>query len=266
MRTYDEMGAGEVKPHAPHPAEHESSTDLPPVVASRAAQPDAMLHLQQTAGNAAVVQLLAEERRDDGRDDAGRSPVLDVVGRGGGQALDPATRTTMEAGLGADFGDVRVHTDGDAATSAKAVQANAYTVGNDVVFQSGLYQPDTASGQRMLAHELTHVVQQRSGPVDGSPTEGGIAVSHPSDRFEQAAEANAERFVSSGSAPTTAAPAAAPAAAVQRSAGEQDDTAVQGLFVQREAAEEEKDEEAPVQGAFVQREDEEGKEEEPVTG
>jgi hypothetical protein len=75
----------------------------------------------------------------------------------------------MESRLDADFSDVRVHTDGKATDSARSVQAYAYTVGNDVVFQSDKYAPGSDSGQRMLAHELTHVVQQRSGPVAGTP-------------------------------------------------------------------------------------------------
>jgi hypothetical protein len=258
MKTYDENGVAEVRSPAAHRAEHESPAKLPLVV-SRHAEPDAVLDLQRMAGNAAVVQLLADDRQDEGRQaQDSRSPVLDVVGRGGGQPLDPATKTSMESGLGADFSDVRVHTDGAAASSAAAVQAHAYTVGHEVVFQSGQYQPETSTGQRMLAHELTHVVQQRSGPVDGSPAGGGISLSDPSDRFEQAAEDNASRFVSSEPSPTAAPTSGGSGpSAVQRSGDGDDDQAVQGLFVQR--AEEGEQEEEPVQGSFVQREGEEDK-------
>jgi hypothetical protein len=220
-----------------------------------------VLDLQRSAGNAAVVQLLAE---DDGAE-RDRSPVLDVVAGGGGQPLDQSTRTAMEHGLGADFRDVRVHVDGHAAATAQAVQAHAYTVGNDVVFQSGRYQPDTPAGQRMLAHELTHVIQQRSGPVDGTPTGGGISVSHPSDPFEQAAESSADRFMASGGMDTHAGPEAATpvAASVQRTDADEG-TAVEGLFVQRADEEEEE----TMQGAFVQRTpaEEEEEREEPVAG
>jgi hypothetical protein len=142
-----------------------------------------LLHLQRTAGNAGVVQLLEDDRE--------RSPVLDVVGRGGGAALDDTTREAMESRLGADFGDVRVHTDAAASQSAESVGANAYTVGSDIVFRSGRFDPGSPSGQRTLAHELTHVVQQRQGPVDGSAAPGGIRLSDPGDRFERAAEATA---------------------------------------------------------------------------
>jgi hypothetical protein len=67
-----------------------------------------------------------------------------------------------------DFGDVRIHTDGKAAESARLINAQAFTVGNHIVFDTGEYAPHTASGQRLLAHELAHVVQQRSSRMGGS--------------------------------------------------------------------------------------------------
>jgi len=139
MRTYDDMSLGDVRGRPGHQTDYDSSPTPGAPVTSRLADANAVLDLQQSAGNAAVVQLLGDESQPE---DA-RSPVLNVVGRGGGEPLDQATRTTMEAGLGADFRDVRVHTDGAASSSAQAVQAAAYTVGTDVVFQSGQYQPET---------------------------------------------------------------------------------------------------------------------------
>ena len=153
--------------------------------------PSSVMHLQKTAGNEAVASAIEEQEA---------SPVMDVVGSGGGAPLDKDTRGFMESRLGADFGDVRVHTDSKASDSAKSVQAHAYTVGSDVVFQSGKYDPGSDSGKRMLAHELTHVVQQRSGPVDGTEAAGGIKVSDPSDRFERAAEGSADRVMAGDSA------------------------------------------------------------------
>jgi len=77
-----------------------------------------------------------------------------------GQHLDRSTRSIMESMLGHDFSHVRVHTDVNASKSAEAVDALAYTVGSDVVFGESEYRPETASGKRLLAHELTHVIQQ----------------------------------------------------------------------------------------------------------
>jgi hypothetical protein len=94
----------------------------------------------------------------------------------------------MEASFGQDFSRVRIHTGPQAAASARSVQARAYTVGNDIVFGAGGPALDSPAGQRSLAHELAHVVQQRSGPVDGTPGPGGTLISDPSDRFEVQAE------------------------------------------------------------------------------
>lgn len=225
-----------------------------------------MLGLQRAVGNSGVTAMVEEEK----------SPVHGVIS-GGGRAMEPEVRGEMEGRLGHDFSDVRVHDDSAAHDSAKAVNAHAYTVGSNVVFQRDKYDPGSDAGKTMLAHELTHVVQQRSGPVEGTSAPGGIKVSDPSDRFEREASANAER-VMAGPAPTTAAVVpgvqrvAAGDADVQRH--EEDDAGVQraevgGSEVQRaevgDAAvqregEEEKEEE--VQGAFVQREEEEAQEEE----
>jgi len=85
--------------------------------------------------------------------------------RGGGQALPEAAREFFEPRFGHDFSQVRLHTDMQAAESVQAVNARAFTVGPDIAFGSGQYAPETTEGRRLLAHELTHVVQQASGAV-----------------------------------------------------------------------------------------------------
>jgi len=85
-----------------------------------------------------------------------------IIGRpnGAGQALDRTTREFFSTRFGYDFANVRVHADTEAAQSARALNALAYTVGRDVVFGAGQYAPETRAGKQLLAHELTHVVQQ----------------------------------------------------------------------------------------------------------
>lgn len=205
-----------------------------------------ILGLQRAVGNAGVGALLDSEPQQD------LSPVHDVVNSGGGSPLAPDVREEMQGRLGHDFSDVRVHTDSAAHDSAKAVNAHAYTVGSNVVFQRDVYDPGSQQGRTTLAHELTHVIQQRSGPVDGTSAPGGIKVSDPSDRFEREASANADR-VMAGPAPVQALGVSAPA--VQREEAPEEEE-VQGLFVQRE----EEPEEEEVQGLFVQREDEDEEE------
>ena len=202
-----------------------------------------LLRLQRAAGNAATAATMAEER----------SPVLDVVSSGGGQALDAPLRSEMESRLGSDFGDVRVHTGDAAHASAKSVGAHAYTVGSNVVFQRDAYDPSSTAGKTTLAHELTHVVQQRSGPVEGTPSGGGVSISDPSDRFEREAAANAERVMSAPAPGLVAAPVTSAAPAVQREA-----TGVEAPSVQREGAEEE--EVQTLRDTSVQRDGEEEEE------
>jgi hypothetical protein len=147
-----------------------------------------LTQLQRAAGNVAVVMRMQMEEE--------RSPVLDVVNSGGGSPLDTATRTDMESRFGQDFGDVRVHTGGAAHESAQAVNAHAYTVGSNIVFQRDAYNPGSDAGRHTLAHELTHVIQQRGGPVDGTDAGGGIRISDPGDRFEREAAATADQVMS----------------------------------------------------------------------
>ncbi|MEU4524543.1 DUF4157 domain-containing protein [Amycolatopsis sp. NPDC024027] len=200
--------------------------------------PAGMLGLQRAVGNAGTSSLVEEER----------SPVHDVVGSGGGSPLDTATRADMETRFGHDFGDVRVHTDGAAHDSAKSVNAQAYTVGSNIVFQRDKYDPSSDSGKHMLAHELTHVVQQRSGPVDGTDAGGGVKVSDPSDRFEREAVANADRLMSS--------PAPAGRAVQRCEDGGHSAASSEDAAVQREEAPEAEEGEEKMAQTFVQREEE----------
>jgi len=190
-----------------------------------------ILGLQRAVGNSGVGALLEEDR----------SPVHDVLNSGGGSPLAPDVRDEMQARLGHDFSDVKVHTDSQAHESARSVNAHAYTVGSSVVFQRDKYDPSSTEGKTMLAHELTHVVQQRSGPVDGTSAGGGIKISDPSDRFEREASANADRVMSADVTPSLA--VGSSAAAVQREeAPEEDEETAQGSFVQRAEAPEEEEE------------------------
>lgn len=90
-------------------------------------------------------------------------PVVDEVISSSGQPLDVSTRQFMETRFGHDFSGVRVHADAKASDSARQIDALAYTAGRDIVFAAGRYDTASAAGQRLLAHELAHVVQQTGG-------------------------------------------------------------------------------------------------------
>lgn len=142
-----------------------------------------------------------------GGDSDGEAPPSDSPG----QPLDKATRDFMEPRFGHDFSDVRVHTDSRAADSAQALQANAYTTGRDIYFASGMYAPASQEGQHLLAHELTHTVQQENGekPMAASPA-GGVLVGDAADPLETQAEQVASAVVSDRSAHAEVIPAPCP--------------------------------------------------------
>jgi hypothetical protein len=145
---------------------------------------NSILHLQHLIGNQAVQRMLhirahGHNSRPDnptphrGAQDSSRHvesaglnpaevPAVREVLAALGQPLDAAARSVMESRLGHDFSGVRVHTDAKAGAAARAIDARAYTAGHNVVFGAGQYSPGTATGQNLLAHELTHVVQQQA--------------------------------------------------------------------------------------------------------
>ncbi|WP_433556578.1 DUF4157 domain-containing protein [Pseudonocardia xinjiangensis] len=187
------------------------TTARPPAAPTAAALPP-VTALQHTAGNSAVVQLLAQQEDDvpAASPDVQRSSVHSVL-RSPGRPLEDSLRTEMEARLGADFRSVRLHDTAAADRSAAEIGARAYTSGEHVVV--GRQGRD----KHTLAHELTHVIQQRSGPVSGTTDASGLSISDPSDSFERAAEANAARALR-GSVPVGAQVAEDEEPAVQRSA------------------------------------------------
>ncbi|WP_446750202.1 eCIS core domain-containing protein [Streptomyces sp. Ncost-T6T-1] len=118
-----------------------------------------------------------------------RSTVQNVL-RAPGRPLDAALKDDMESRFDADFSDVRLHTGAAARDSAAEIGARAYTSGSHIVIGDG------GDDQHTLAHELTHVIQQRTGPVSGADDGTGLRISDPSDRYEREAEANASRVLS----------------------------------------------------------------------
>jgi hypothetical protein len=94
-------------------------------------------------------------------------PIVHQVLNSPGRPLDAATRAFMEPRFGHDFSDVRVHADEHAMDSARRIHARAYTVGQDVVFAGNQFSPGTTEGKKLLAHELTHVVQQEQARFAG---------------------------------------------------------------------------------------------------
>ncbi len=119
---------------------------------------------QEGECEACAKRRLQRSKAEGPADVAVAPPLVHDVLSSAGDALDAVTRARMEEHFGSDFGHVRVHTGSQAAETARAVHANAYTVGSHIVFDTGRYQPGSPAGQRLLAHELAHVVQQGGRP------------------------------------------------------------------------------------------------------
>jgi hypothetical protein len=123
-------------------------------------------------------------------------PIVHQVLRSIGESIDPQTRTFMASRFGHDFSRVRVHTNAEAAASARAVNALAYTVGSHVVFGHGQYAPHSAAGRRLIAHELAHGIQQRFA----TPALDGLHIDDASSSAEREGSKAADA-VMSGNAP-----------------------------------------------------------------
>jgi Domain of unknown function (DUF4157) len=108
--------------------------------------------------------------------------------RGGGASLDGGVQDRFSGSLG-DLSDVRVHTDDTADRLNRSVSARAFATGTDVYFAKGEYNPGSSSGDKLIAHELAHVVQQR-----GAPSSGPLTVSQPGDALETQADSVADNI------------------------------------------------------------------------
>lgn len=147
--------------------------------------------MQQTVGNAAVQRFLAQ-RQSEGPSEV-QEETADAIRskRGSGQSLDPGIAEKAGGVLGQDFSDVNVHTDSQSDELNKQLGAKAFTTGNDIFFRSGAYNPGNSDGQRLIAHELTHVAQQGAAQESlGRPpsVQGKMTVNDPDDQYESEAD------------------------------------------------------------------------------
>jgi hypothetical protein len=183
-----------------------------------------LLQLQRRYGNRYVQRLLALARHGNGAGEVSQDVETGIEkARGGGQGLGTGIRRKMESAFGADFSGVRVHTGSEAHELNNAVNAVAFTTGQDIFFRNGAYNTESSGGRELLAHELTHVVQQ--GRADGLPRkvmgvevhrmcpecedekkkaiQSKLAVSQPGDPHEVEAEKMARAVMESeNSSPT----------------------------------------------------------------
>lgn len=144
-----------------------------------------LTRMQQTVGNAAVQRFLAQ-RQADGPSEV-QEETADAIRskRGSGQALDAGIAEKAGSVMGQDFSDVNVHTDSQSDELNQQLGAKAFTTGNDIFFRSGAYNPGQSDGQKLIAHELTHVAQQGASPPS---VQGKMTVNDPNDQYESEAD------------------------------------------------------------------------------
>lgn len=227
---------------------------------------NALLQLQHAHGNRHVQRVIQLAREHEGESSVAPDVESVIVGtRGGGQALDSSARGAMGRAFNADFSGVRVHTNAQADALNQSLNARAFTTGQDIYFRQGEYNPGSSSGKELLAHELTHVVQQNGDKVQGKyedrpecsgfncnaaglsrSVQAKLTVSQPGDIYEQEADRAGQAFAR----------------------WEQQNPSASGSdrSLGRQAIEEEKNEESPVMAksreGWLQRQAEAGPEEE----
>lgn len=150
-----------------------------------------LLHLQRHYGNRYVQRVLAMRSKSVAASEV-HPDVEETIQseRGGGQQLDKGVCTQMESSFGTDFGGVRVHTNAKSDALNQTLNARAFTTGQDIFFRQANYDPGSSNGRELLAHELTHVVQQNKDEIQPK-----LSLGQPGDRYEQEADSVARAVI-----------------------------------------------------------------------
>lgn len=213
-----------------------------------AAQLPGLAGLQRRVGNRAVQRLLAQRSQGPAELDDETATRINRE-RGGGQPLDGALQARAGDAMGHDLSAVRVHTSPEAGDLSRQLNARAFTTGRDVFFREGAYEPHSSAGQELIAHELTHVVQQGLRSVGGGSSR--MNVNPPGDVYEQEADAVAKTVTS----------ASAGGQLQRQGVPEEEEEKVQTQAGEEEEEEEiqmqvEEEEEEPVQTQVAEQEEE----------
>jgi hypothetical protein len=192
--------------------------------------------MQQTMGNAAVQRLLAQRSGSGPTEISEETTGAINSQRGAGQSLDDGMAAKAGGAMGQDFSGVTVHTDSSADNLSRQLGAKAFTTGSDIFFREGAYNPKSSEGQHLIAHELTHVVQQGASAPS---VQGKMTVNDPNDQYEAEADAVANTVMNheedSAQREAVAPDDEIQEMPVQREAAVTDDE-IQEMPIQREAA------------------------------
>jgi hypothetical protein len=244
---FDEKGKIHPKPAKKAPQPQKDSGRFTPPRGQRALDASTLARMQQTMGNAAVQRFMAQRSGNSPAELDEETATAIQSQRGSGNKIDESSADKAGQTMGHDLGDVNVHTDSQADQLSQQLGAKAFTTGNDIFFREGAYDPGSSDGQRLIAHELTHVVQQGAT----SPTvQGKMTVNDPDDQFEAEADSVADTVMTQEET------------AVQRQEIEEEEPPVQMQEMEEEEEapvqmqEMEEEEEAPVQMQEMEEEEE----------
>jgi hypothetical protein len=204
-----------------------------------------LLRLQQQVGNRAAQRLLAQRKEGGSFELDDQTAGRINRARGGGQPLEGTVQEQMSAAMGYDFTGVRVHTSPESDDLNRQLSARAFTTGQDIFVRQGDYAPHSSTGQELIAHELSHVVQQSTGRVSGGG--GGMTVRPAGDAFEQEADALARQAANAAYAPG----AQAAEGGIQRQDIPEEEEEIQTKALQRQDIPEEEE----LQTKAIQRQD-----------
>lgn len=187
--AFEDKGKVKPKPTVEAQAPQKENTPVPADPLAGRLDATAVQHMQQTVGNTAVQRFLAQRSGSGPTElDDGTASAINQQ-RGSGHGLDDGMAAKAGATMGQDFSGVKVHTDSQADQLSQQLGAKAFTTGNDIFFRSGEYNPASSDGQTLIAHELTHVVQQGASAPS---VQGKMAVNDPNDQYEAEADHVAE--------------------------------------------------------------------------
>lgn len=192
--------------HDSHPTPSLSQATIQRALANpRALAPNDILQLQNTIGNQAVQRMLQRESQEGFEADDEFEGQLKRT-KGGGSPLPQNIKSEFEQSLGSDLSNVRIHTNAASNQLNRSIQAQAFTHGNHIHFDAGEYNPATSKGKQLLAHELTHTVQQTGGK-QSKGVQTKLQVGAANDRYEQEADSVANQVTAgSGQAPASIQP------------------------------------------------------------
>ena len=193
--SYQKIPETEAAQRSSSSADHETVTEhdrpLDPKQLQGNLNPATLQKMQSTLGNAAVQRLIVQRKGKGSAEIDDETAGAINSKRGSGHALEEGIANKAGNVMGADFSGVNVHTDSQADSLSRSINAKAFTTGNDIFFRSGAYDPASSAGQHLIAHELTHVVQQGSAPA----IQTKMTVNDPDDQYEAEADSVADKVM-----------------------------------------------------------------------